>query len=84
MLFHAPGKSFARLTLVRGRSLDPSQMIFLIDMIQYFLIWFLICIFYPCFPSLVDGNYEIGVHIADVSHFVRPNTALDQVAGVSP
>lgn len=26
---------------------------------------------------LPDGNYEIGVHIADVSHFVRPGGALD-------
>ncbi|CAB4386260.1 RNB-domain-containing protein [Rhizophagus irregularis] len=29
---------------------------------------------------LPDGNYEIGVHIADVSHFVKPNTALDRDA----
>ena len=29
---------------------------------------------------LPTGNYEIGVHIADVSHFVRPGTALDQSA----
>jgi protein SSD1 len=27
-----------------------------------------------------DGTYEVGVHIADVSHFVRPNTALDRDA----
>jgi len=27
-----------------------------------------------------DGNYEVGVHIADVSHFVKPNTPLDDVA----
>lgn len=27
-----------------------------------------------------DGFYEIGVHIADVSHFVRPESALDQSA----
>ncbi len=26
---------------------------------------------------LDNGNYEIGVHIADVSHFLRPGTALD-------
>ncbi|CAF4038434.1 unnamed protein product, partial [Rotaria magnacalcarata] len=26
---------------------------------------------------LENGNYECGVHIADVTHFVRPNTALD-------
>lgn len=24
-----------------------------------------------------DGKLEIGVHIADVSHFIRPGTALD-------
>ena len=29
---------------------------------------------------LEDGGYEIGVHIADVSHFVRPGTALDEEA----
>lgn len=27
-----------------------------------------------------DGMYEIGVHIADVSHYVRPDTALDKEA----
>jgi ribonuclease R len=26
------------------------------------------------------GNYEIGIHIADVTHFVRPNSALDKEA----
>ena len=25
-----------------------------------------------------DGLLEVGVHIADVSHFVRPDTALDK------
>ncbi len=30
--------------------------------------------------KLDDGNYEIGVHIADVSHFVVPKTALDDEA----
>ena len=29
------------------------------------------------FRKLKNGNYEIGVHIADVSHFVKPGTALD-------
>ncbi|KPV71704.1 uncharacterized protein RHOBADRAFT_30884 [Rhodotorula graminis WP1] len=27
-----------------------------------------------------DGTYEVGVHIADVSHFVKPNTPLDREA----
>ncbi|KAF9247096.1 SSD1 protein [Melanogaster broomeanus] len=27
-----------------------------------------------------DGTYEVGVHIADVSYFVKPNTALDRDA----
>jgi protein SSD1 len=27
-----------------------------------------------------DGTYEIGVHIADVAYFVKPNTALDRDA----
>ena len=27
-----------------------------------------------------DGTYDIGVHIADVSFFVKPNTALDRDA----
>merc|ERR1719228_381193 len=26
---------------------------------------------------LPNGNLEVGVHIADVSHFIRPNTAID-------
>ena len=30
--------------------------------------------------KLKNGNYEIGVHIADVSHFVKPGTALDESA----
>lgn len=29
---------------------------------------------------LENGNYEIGVHIADVSHYVQPNTILDKEA----
>ena len=29
---------------------------------------------------LKNGNYEIGVHIADVSHFVQPKTKLDDAA----
>jgi protein SSD1 len=27
-----------------------------------------------------DGTYEIGVHVADVSYFVKPNNALDRDA----
>jgi len=30
--------------------------------------------------NLDNGCYEIGVHIADVSHFVKPGTALDRAA----
>lgn len=30
--------------------------------------------------KLDNGNWEIGVHIADVSHYVRPNTILDEEA----
>ena len=29
---------------------------------------------------LPDGNWEIGVHIADVTHYVKPNTLIDQEA----
>jgi len=27
-----------------------------------------------------DGTYEVGVHVSDVSYFVKPNTALDRDA----
>ncbi|XP_026529266.1 exosome complex exonuclease RRP44 [Notechis scutatus] len=30
------------------------------------------------FRELENGNLEVGVHIADVSHFIRPGNALDQ------
>ena len=30
--------------------------------------------------DLPNGNYEVGVHIADVSHFIRPGSAIDQEA----
>lgn len=30
--------------------------------------------------TLENGNYEIGIHIADVSHYVRPGTSLDKEA----
>eukprot|EP00055_Hartaetosiga_balthica_P010541 m.45317 g.45317 ORF g.45317 m.45317 type:complete len:1019 (+) comp7213_c0_seq1:34-3090(+) len=29
---------------------------------------------------LGNGNFEVGVHIADVTHFIRPNTAIDKEA----
>ncbi|TCI92110.1 ribonuclease R [Tenacibaculum sp. M341] len=32
------------------------------------------------FTVLENGNYEIGVHIADVSHYVQPDTVLDDEA----
>ncbi|XP_020278161.1 exosome complex exonuclease RRP44 [Pseudomyrmex gracilis] len=32
--------------------------------------------------KLPDGNFEVGVHIADVSHFIRPGTALDKEAAL--
>ena len=32
------------------------------------------------YKKLPDGNYEIGVHIADVSHFIKPGGALDREA----
>lgn len=30
--------------------------------------------------QLSNGNFEVGVHIADVSYFIRPGTALDKEA----
>ena len=30
--------------------------------------------------KLKTGNWEIGVHIADVSHYVKPGTAIDREA----
>jgi ribonuclease R len=32
------------------------------------------------FQILKNGNYEIGVHIADVSHYLSPDTQLDKEA----
>lgn len=32
--------------------------------------------------NLENGNIEVGVHIADVSHFVRPNNAMDTEASI--
>tara|TARA_R100000935_G_scaffold23395_1_gene42698 strand:- start:11438 stop:13651 length:2214 start_codon:yes stop_codon:yes gene_type:complete len=32
------------------------------------------------FEVLENGNYEIGIHIADVSHYVKPGTLLDDEA----
>lgn len=36
----------------------------------------------PLEGATADGlkKYNVGVHIADVTHFVRPNTALDKEA----
>jgi exosome complex exonuclease DIS3/RRP44 len=31
---------------------------------------------------LRNGNFEVGVHIADVSHFVKPNNAMDAEASI--
>jgi len=30
--------------------------------------------------ALPDGSFQLGVHIADVSHFVRPHSAMDREA----
>ena len=32
------------------------------------------------FQKLENGNYEIGIHIADVSHYLQPDTILDNEA----
>ncbi|QMU63368.1 MAG: ribonuclease R [Flavobacteriaceae bacterium] len=32
------------------------------------------------FTKLENGNYEIGIHIADVSHYIQPKTVLDDEA----
>ena len=32
------------------------------------------------FKNLENGNIEVGVHIADVSHYVRPDSSLDKEA----
>lgn len=32
------------------------------------------------FETLPNGNYEIGIHIADVSHYLQPGTILDDEA----
>lgn len=32
------------------------------------------------FRQLPNGNYEVGVHIADVTHYVKPGTIIDREA----
>ncbi len=32
------------------------------------------------FKTLPNGHYEVGVHIADVSHYIQPDSALDKEA----
>lgn len=32
------------------------------------------------FKTLDDGNYEVGVHIADVTHYVKPGSLVDKEA----
>lgn len=32
------------------------------------------------FKPLENGNYEIGIHIADVAHYLQPDTILDEEA----
>ncbi|MDE7145567.1 MAG: ribonuclease R [Duncaniella sp.] len=32
------------------------------------------------FRKLANGNYEVGVHIADVTHYVHPDTIIDKEA----
>ncbi len=32
------------------------------------------------FKKLENGHYQVGVHIADVSHYVKPNTAIEEEA----
>ena len=32
------------------------------------------------FKKLENGHYEVGIHIADVSYYVKPTTALDEEA----
>lgn len=32
------------------------------------------------FQHLENGNYQVGIHIADVSHYIKPDSALDKEA----
>lgn len=37
-------------------------------------------ILYTHCVDFCSGVFEVGVHIADVTHFVKPDTALDKIA----
>lgn len=36
---------------------------------------------YDLFTLYSPGNFEVGVHIADVSYFLKEGTILDKIAG---
>ncbi len=67
----SPAEIHARLDLrdVTTLTIDPVDAKDFDDAISY--------------RRLENGRLEIGVHIADVSHYVRPNTALDREASKS-
>ena len=36
------------------------------------------------FKKIEENKYEVGVHIADVSHYVRPGSKIDDEAQDTP